>query len=175
MKFLTLDPDKYDSFLRIYNASFPAEERRPYRNAAALDDFIKRQNGRFAITAAIDDNDALLGFITLWQLKDGVTYVEHFAVDETSRGHNIGSRLLAHVLATSPYILLEVERPEDDLTRRRISFYQRHGFTLHTDYPYFQPPYATGLNSVPLLLMTRGALLPTPELVADLHHTVYKI
>ena len=36
-------------------------------------------------------------------------------------------------------MVLEVELPEDALTRRRIGFYERHGLVFNS-YPYLQPP-----------------------------------
>ena len=50
-------------------------------------------------------------------------------------------------------IVLEAEEPTDDITRRRIGFYQRQGFVLQ-DVPYQQPPYRSGDEWFPMKLMT---------------------
>ena len=50
-------------------------------------------------------------------------------------------------------IVLEVEEPIDELTKRRIGFYQRQGFTIQ-DMPYQQPPYRKGDDWYPMKLMT---------------------
>ena len=49
-------------------------------------------------------------------------------------------------------VILEVERPEDEMSRRRIGFYERCGFTLCKQ-DYLQPPYRKGGEAVPLYLM----------------------
>jgi len=55
-------------------------------------------------------------------------------------------------------MVLEVEVPADDLTRRRIGFYERHGL-VYNDYPYLQPPLRTGNELLPLRFMTKpGAI-----------------
>ena len=51
-------------------------------------------------------------------------------------------------------MVLEVEVPEDDLARRRIGFYERHGL-VYNDYPYLQPPLRKGNELLPLRLMTK--------------------
>ena len=50
-------------------------------------------------------------------------------------------------------IVLEVEEPTDDITYRRIAFYQRQGFVLQ-NVPYQQPPYRKGGKWFPMKLMT---------------------
>ena len=52
-------------------------------------------------------------------------------------------------------IVLEAEEPTDEMSIRRISFYQRAGFVMH-EYPYLQPPYRKGEQWFPLKLMTFG-------------------
>ena len=62
-----------------------------------------------------------------------MTYGEHFAVDPDERGGGYGGkalRLLCEELQTP--VVLEVELPFDEMSRRRIGFYQRSGFTLST-------------------------------------------
>ena len=57
---------------------------------------------------------------------------------------------------------LEVEPPEDDLTKRRVAFYERNGFVLN-HYPYIQPSVSKGRPSVPLLIMTYGRAIEEVE------------
>lgn len=98
----------------------------------------------------------LIGFITFWEFPD-YTYVEHFAVDAAERGKGIGSAMLKHLTALcGEKILLEVELPTTAEAQRRILFYKRHGFTERPEVEYMQPPYAPGLEPVPMLLLTRG-------------------
>ena len=52
-------------------------------------------------------------------------------------------------------IVLEVELPEDDLSKRRIGFYERNGFKL-CHKPYMQPPYRSGGTPIPMHVMYSG-------------------
>lgn len=54
-------------------------------------------------------------------------------------------------------IILEVEMPEEEMAIRRINFYKRQGFTLW-EKPYMQPPYKSGDDYLPMLLMAYGDL-----------------
>ena len=51
----------------------------------------------------------------------------------------------------------EVEMPEEEMAIRRINFYKRQGFTLW-EKPYMQPPYKSGDDYLPMLLMAYGDL-----------------
>ncbi len=156
---------------RIYMESFPEEERRPWDDlkdklldyAHPLNIKLIHHDGKFA------------GFITWWDL-DRLRYVEHFAVDPAMRGKAIGSMAMKEfVMADNRPVVLEVE-PENtgEISRRRIAFYERCGFTAHHSFPYIQPPYSTHLPSVALTLMTAGRLpLPLQEIAATLHQSVY--
>ncbi len=54
-------------------------------------------------------------------------------------------------------MLIEVEKPTDDESRRRISFYEKNGFRLREDINYVQPPYSPEQSGVEItLLMTHG-------------------
>ena len=73
-------------------------------------------------------------------------------------------------------MVLEVELPEDELTCRRIGFYQRHGLVFNS-YRYLQPPMRKGQDMLPLRLMTRPAALDEPTYQryrSKIHSIVYK-
>ena len=59
---------------------------------------------------------------------------------------------------TSKPVVLEVEKPEDDFSRRRIGFYERLGLKLWPDCHYIQPPYDDKKKPMELLLMSYGSL-----------------
>lgn len=155
MEITTLKTEDYPEFLRLYDESFPADERRPYADAAHLANFIKMKGGKFHAYAA-KDGDLFLGFLSYWTFE-GYAYIEHFAVRPEQRGRNIGARMLGHLMReVSPDILIEVEKPDTDEAKRRIKFYERHGFRTREEIKYIQPPYAEGLKPVEMLLMTHG-------------------
>ena len=72
--------------------------------------------------------------------------------------------------------VLEVELPEDALTRRRIGFYERHGLVFNS-YPYLQPPMRKGQGVLPLRLMTKPAAIDAKtyqRYKKRIHSIVYK-
>ena len=119
-------------------------------------------------------NTKPIGLLTTWTF-DSFTYIEHFALSPEVRGRGYGSEALAMLIArTEQPLILEAEPPTDELTRRRIGFYERSGFTLY-DYPYVQPAYTADSQPVPLCLM---GTLDTQDIMLDqvsrtLHREVY--
>lgn len=140
---------------QLYLSAFPPEERRPLHllehmvssSDAPVSLFVAESEGKFA------------GFITLWQLDDSLFYVEHFATVPSLRGRGLGAAILAdlrRLLPEGTTVVLEVEKPDNDMACRRIGFYTRSGFRLHDDYVYIQPPYSSSLHKVEMKLMTCG-------------------
>lgn len=149
----------------LYEAAFPPQERRPWPALMRL----LGSEPRFGLRELVADDGSFAGFVTVWQMPEGFSYVEHLAVVPLLRGLGIGSGALAS-LGSGP-VVLEVELPLTPEARRRIGFYQRHGFTVGKA-DYVQPPYASGLPSVPMYLLTRGAV-DAETAAARLHSTVY--
>ena len=144
MEFRNLDEKDYPHFLELYNSSFPENERRLYKSAEHVANFIKEKGGKFH-GFAVDDRSGdpemqgpFLGFLTYWTFE-GYVYIEHFAVNPEFRGKRIGRDMLHHLFKTvSENVLIEVEKPETDEARRRIAFYEREGFKLREDINYVQ-------------------------------------
>ena len=82
-------------FLRIYNESFPIDERRLYADEGELRRFMSAKRGKFHILA-LNEEDRLLGFISYWQFER-YCYIEHFAIDPSERGRRLGSEMLGYV------------------------------------------------------------------------------
>lgn len=153
---------------QIYETSFPEDERRNFDLLKALD---KKSDLDFFV---ITDNHAnAIGIISLWLFEEFI-YIEHFAVQEDKRGSGIGSNVL-YSLANkySKPILLEVELPEDDLAKRRIAFYQRHGFVTQP-YDYTQPAYDKNKQSLPMIIMIKAEFEITKGFFDSAIATIYK-
>ncbi|MDR1200848.1 MAG: GNAT family N-acetyltransferase [Tannerellaceae bacterium] len=135
---------------KTYVSSFPEVERRSLSLFKELLD----KEPKFNVYALLN-NDKYIGFITEW-VFDVFVYVEHFAIDETARNEGFGATTMKQFIeqATHP-IVLEVELPTDELSRRRISFYERLGFIID-NHAYQQPPYNKGGSWLPMQLMTYG-------------------
>lgn len=152
---------------QLYVDAFPPTERRTNKEQRRIID----QESRFFF-CAIRKEEKTVGFLSYWNF-DTFIYIEHFAIDASLRGQNIGSRLLQdfHNNMTLP-IILEVERPETPIARRRIHFYERCGYTLWQS-DYIQPPYQAGYASLPLYLMCHGDLTEAKDF-DHIRQTLYK-
>lgn len=137
---------------QTYESAFPKEERRDFELVKA----ILNSDSRFHLRVLFRDS-RYAGFITDWDFGE-FHYAEHFAVDASQRNGGIGSQALkAYLASLNKPVVLEVELPNDDLSRRRIGFYERLGFQLDT-HTYFQPPYRQGDAELEMRLMSYGPL-----------------
>lgn len=176
----------WDSLVRIYLQSFPIDEQRPVESIARL----LNEEPRYTMYAIVDDNYAAelqtqsqqpianspkaLGLLTTWEFNDFI-YIEHIAIDPTLRSQGYGSEALkAFIHEHGKPIVLEAEPPTDEMTRRRIRFYERIGLTLY-DYPYIQPAYTE--ESLPVELRLMGTIdtenIPLDKVSDTLHREVY--
>ena len=129
--------------------------RKQYRQLEQLREYTDR-TGNFHNNIIFDD-DLLVGFITYWDFGS-FYYVEHFATNPALRNGGYGKRTLEYLCNyLKRPIVLEVERPVEEMAKRRISFYQRQGFTLW-EKDYCQPPYKPGDDFLPMYLMVHGEL-----------------
>ena len=177
----------WDSLVRIYRTSFPIDEQRPVESIIRL----IAEEPRYTMYAIINENGhpagtlntkpytlnpkQALGLLTTWEFTDFI-YIEHFAIDPEVRSRGYGSEALkALIKEQSKPIILEAEPPTDDITRRRIRFYERQGLTLY-NFPYLQPAYTEASQPVELRLM--GTLdtedTPLTHVSNTLHREVYK-
>lgn len=144
------DKDLLLKIKELYEGSFPVEERRDF----GLLEKLLVTHPQFFIYS-IEENDLLAGFISGW-LLDGFTYVEHFAIDPATRGKRYGTRSLQFFMKNVPHpVVLEVETPENEQSKKRIVFYERLGYKL-LPLPYMQPPYRESEDFLPMCLMTYG-------------------
>lgn len=157
---------------RVYTESFPQDERRDFDEVVRL----LRENDDFAIVL-LSDREKPVGFISYWPWDD-FAYLEHFAIDSRCRGAGYGAEAMSELLKQiDKPAVLEVEKPEDDLSRRRIAFYQRLGFVLSTR-PYIQPPYSADRHPLELYLMSHGAIdldQVFDTVVTRIHNRVYGV
>lgn len=157
----------------LYENSFPPAERRPWGDVVALHD----GDGRFEVHV-LDVGGDVAGMLTEWRF-DTLRYVEHFAVLPSMRGGGVGARAISQLLdADMRPVVLEVEIPEgdeDDMTRRRVRFYERCGFMPFPSFRYIQPPYSPGLPSLELMLMASSESVSLEEATRLLHTHVYGV
>jgi ribosomal protein S18 acetylase RimI-like enzyme len=148
----------------IYKTSFPPEERRNWQAQAKI-----LQSNLYKLVPFYLEQ-SVAGFIAYWDL-DSFVYIEHFAFKEELRGRGHGRRVLRELMERETRkIILEVELPQDEITKRRVRFYQSIGFHLNL-YSYFQPPYRQGEKPIPMYLMS----YPEPIYGSDLERIREKI
>ena len=142
-----INETNFPEIYRIMQASFSDDEYRPYDEQLAL--FEEPEYRIYYMPA---------GFLAVWEFESFI-YIEHFAVDPALRNSGTGSAMLQELVKQyQKPICLEVELPEDELTRRRIGFYERNGFVFN-EYPYIQPSISKGKSPVPLRIMTYGSAI----------------
>jgi GNAT superfamily N-acetyltransferase len=173
LKTLTLrritDPGSADYAFaeRLLTDSFPPEER---RDVAVWRSYTHGK--QHFHNMLVCDGDRRIALVTYWHFGF-FCYVEHFAVSAALRSCGYGGRILSLLQSQlSPLpIVLEVELPDTEISRRRIDFYRRNGFSL-LPVDYRQPPYRPGDASIPMRLMANASL--TDEQVAAACGVIYK-
>ncbi|MDE7150632.1 MAG: GNAT family N-acetyltransferase, partial [Candidatus Amulumruptor sp.] len=125
---------------------------------------------------AVDESENPIGFITYWELGN-FCYIEHFAIAPLQRDCGYGAHFIYSLLNSlaSP-VVLEVELPDNSIAQRRINFYKRIGFVPWAEYNYIQPPYRSGGNSIPMMLMAYGPLsadIDADNISTAIHNNVY--
>ncbi|MBQ7759218.1 GNAT family N-acetyltransferase [Anaerotignum sp.] len=168
--FERITEDTFDEIFPLLENAFPVTElREKERQKAMLAEPCYRLYG-------VKKNGEYAAVFATWEIADFL-YIEHFAVKEEYRNGGFGGKLLDRLLEEKGRpMVLEVEEPEDELTRRRIGFYERHGL-VYNDYPYLQPPMREGQDALPLKLMTKPSAIDEAtykKYKKRIHSIVYK-
>lgn len=153
----TADTELYRYVENLLTESFPLNEYRP------LDQWKKLTDSKELFHNNVIVNEGKpVGLLTYWDL-DSFYFIEHFAIDTSLRNSGYGKDVLNLLeKEIDKPLILEVECPTDELSQRRIGFYQRYQFELWNK-DYVQPPYRPEESAIPMLIMCRGAL------TADMH------
>jgi ribosomal protein S18 acetylase RimI-like enzyme len=168
MKLVPIESADFDAIYAKMEAAFIREERRDPAPARAL-----LENPLYRVYH-LAENGERVGFVTIWMLE-GVTFIEHLAIDEQYRNRGFGAAALEVLKARFSQLVLEVEQPVTEMAARRIGFYERNGF-YQNDYPYRQPSYREPGEEIDMILMTYPAPLEEPaSVVAELYHRVYGV
>ena len=104
-------------------------------------------------------------------LLDGLSKLEYRGYD--SAGIAVKNDNVV-VIKEKGRIVLEVDLPTDNLSRRRIAFYTRCGLTLSPE-EYIQPAYRAGGNEIPMRLMYCGVDMEQDyeQIKSSIYRTVY--
>lgn len=126
--------DSHDPLLigvpALYESAFPSVARIPSEKLLQLIDQYPQM--KFNI---ITVRGKFCGMAIVWDL-DKFRYLEYFAMLPHFRCQGIGTEVLGELCRQSSQpIVAEVEPPESDIQRRRIAFYRRNGFHVHSQHP----------------------------------------
>ncbi len=143
------DRDPYfETVWEIYQYSFPEfEKRTPEHQCTAF------RNDRYHLDVYLVRNQPV-GFIAYWVFED-YTYIEHYAMARESRGKGYGSRILEEFLGRTEgkTVVLEIDPLTDEISRRRLTFYERLGF-VENPFQHKCHEYQPNLEEGELLILT---------------------
>ena len=143
---------------QTYSSSFPVYEKRllnSHKEALA--------DSRF-FANSVYDKGKYIGFIFYWIL-DSYIFIEHFAIKENYRNMNYGSKIIGKLISENARftLLLEIDPPEDEISRRRLSFYSRLGFKNNDQIIHRIPSFQKNLGSYNLNILSYGRTLSLDE------------
>lgn len=134
MKYELLKLEEFDRFYQILSNNFPTKEIKEYNYMK--DTFYA---GLYQVLT-LKDNDQIVGIMSFYQ-HDDFRFIDYFAIDGSLKGKGMGSKMLQYFInLDDKMVILEVEHPEDEQSKRRIAFYQRNGLYLNNQFEYFVPP-----------------------------------
>ncbi len=149
MEFLQIkqsDTHRWNKVWKLYEESFPLAERRK------IDDHLRAcADPQFFPLSAWEGNE-LIGFLFFWEW-DSYRYLEYLAVAPELRGQSYGSQMLRYLRDTEHTIILEIDPLINELSVRRLQFYERAGFTL-TPYRFVHLPYRLEAQPQELLILS---------------------
>lgn len=126
----------FPTIWQLYLDSFPTCETRMQR------DHLDAMRDPQFYAMGIWEQDTPIGLLFYWYNGE-FCYVEHFATMPSVRGQGYGAKCLKELCAKYPLVILEIEVPVDEMTRRRQGFYERSGFAV-SGYQHSHPPYRSG-------------------------------
>ena len=132
--------ERYNAARALYAVSFPYHEQRGDEAQAAA---LASADYRFEL---IYDGDEFAGLMLCWEAEDFI-YVEHFCTVPELRGRGIGAAALALLAQSGKKIILEIDPPIDEISRRRKNFYERAGFA-ENPFAHVHPPYHAGSRAI---------------------------
>jgi len=141
----------FEKAWQIYEDSFPQEEKRTLKEQLKL--FNKKS---FTMLCYVED-EIVLAILFYWQIQR-YTYLEHFAVNSTQRGRSYGSKILQEFIDNNQNIILEIEPIIDEITKKRLDFYERFDFRVNT-HIHFQVPFRKNDQKLKLLFLSHKKVL----------------
>lgn len=146
----------WDEAWELYESAFPYKERR------SLDDHLQALTDPLFRADGIWLDGRFVGLIYHWDCGGGRRYVEHLAISPRLRGQNMGSQALSAFAQQTAGVILEIDPPVDEISIRRLHFYQRLGF-VENPQEYLHPSFREPFTTHRLVLMSRPQPLTDAE------------
>lgn len=127
------DKERWDKVWDLYEDSFPIAERRK------IEDHLRAYDDELFFPLSVWEDQQLIGILFFWEW-DNYRYLEHLAVTPELRGSGYGTQVLRYLTDSNHTIILEIDPLINELSVRRLQFYERSGFTL-TPYRFVHLPY----------------------------------
>ncbi len=169
---IRITSEEFFEAYKILDSSFVNEELKEYPRL--FEEFVFSDLKIYALK----DDEKLTAVITCWEFGE-FAFVENFAVSPALRGKGLGNKLLNEVCEhyKDKAVILEVEKPQDEIQQRRIRFYEKAGFTL-SDFSYKQPQLRDIPTDITLYIMYRGnegTVSKLPSFKAEIFKKVYNL
>lgn len=149
------DCPEYAAAASLYKISFPEHEQRLERSQREI-----MNSGEYKYNL-IYDGDSFIGEILCWETPDFI-YVEHFCILPEKRGLKYGAKALELLCQSPKKIILEIDPPTDDVSKRRKAFYERCGFKAN-GFEHIHLPYRSQNSGHRLVIMSSPAELSREE------------
>ncbi|RHR40053.1 GNAT family N-acetyltransferase [Parabacteroides sp. AF18-52] len=146
----------YADFEQLYRISFPIFEQRTEEQQ-----LLAFSSPSYHLVAYVEDG-TFVGFIAYWEFTHYL-YIEHFAIHTDLRGKGYGSIVLKALQdSCDKRLLLEIDPVTDDVSAKRLHFYELNGFSANP-YPHIHPPYREGFHGHDLVVLTTKGKITQDE------------
>lgn len=139
---------EFEKVYDIMSESFPLEEFRTKEGQKKL-----LEKNDYNIAVVKNEKNKIIGLIAYFDFQTYI-HIDHFAVAKSERGKGIGRKFFREFKKfIGKNITLEVEPPQNNISKRRIAFYNTMGLKLFS-FKYFQPPLRKEFGNTPLMIMS---------------------
>lgn len=148
--------EQWEKVWKLYENSFPIAERRK------LEDHLRACENELFYPVSIWEEEDFIGIAFYWEWSN-YRYIEYLAVIPELHGKGYGSQIINKIRNSKYTIILEIDPLINELTVRRLQFYERAGFTL-TPYRFMHLPYR--IDGAPQELL----ILSYPQMITREQH-----
>lgn len=136
----------YQEAWDLYQAGFPSHEQ---RETFSQKNILGERDYHFCL---LYDGAAFVGIVLYWETMYFI-YIEHLCILPEKRNKQYGQKALSLLKEKKKVLILEIDPPIDDISRRRRGFYERCGF-ITNPFHHIHPPYHRGNEGHALVIMT---------------------